>query len=63
MQRIERQLDRISEKESALHAQIAEHATDFAKVAELDAELRALTGEREELEMRWLELAEDVQGG
>ncbi|GAT82683.1 glycerophosphodiester phosphodiesterase [Streptomyces sp. F-3] len=63
LQRIERQLDRISEKESALHAQIAEHATDFAKVAELDAELRALTGEREELEMRWLELAEDVQGG
>ncbi|MFI1824917.1 ABC-F family ATP-binding cassette domain-containing protein [Streptomyces sp. NPDC020412] len=60
LQRIERQLDKVSSKESALHAQIAEHATDFEKVAKLDAELRELVGQREELEMRWLELAEDV---
>ncbi|CAM5332643.1 ABC-F family ATP-binding cassette domain-containing protein [Streptomyces violaceorubidus] len=60
LQKIERQLDKVSEKETKLHAQIAENATDFAKVAELDAELRALTGQREELEMRWLELAEDA---
>ncbi|MFF8813378.1 ABC-F family ATP-binding cassette domain-containing protein [Streptomyces pactum] len=60
LQRIERRLDKISEQESALHRQIAEHATDFSKVAELDAQLRELAGERDELEMRWLELAEDV---
>jgi ATP-binding cassette subfamily F protein uup len=60
LQKIERQLDRVSEKESTLHAQIAEHATDFAKVAELDSQLRDLAGEREELELRWLELAEDA---
>jgi ATP-binding cassette subfamily F protein uup len=60
LQRIERQLDKISDKESKLHAEIAEHATDFEKVAGLDAELRALGGEREDLEMRWLELADDV---
>ncbi|MFI7009866.1 ABC-F family ATP-binding cassette domain-containing protein [Streptomyces sp. NPDC050145] len=60
LQKIERQLDKISEKETKLHARIAENATDFAKVAELDAELRALSGERDELEMRWLELAEDA---
>jgi ATP-binding cassette subfamily F protein uup len=60
LQRIERQLDKISDRESKLHAQIAENATDFAKVAELDTELRELTGEREELELRWLELAEDA---
>ncbi|GAA4961939.1 hypothetical protein GCM10023238_31480 [Streptomyces heliomycini] len=40
LQKIERQLDKVSEKETKLHAAIAEHATDFAKVAELDAELR-----------------------
>ena len=34
--------------------------TDFEKVAELDAELRALGEERDELEMRWLELADEV---
>ncbi len=60
LQKIERQLDKISERETKLHAQIAEHATDFAKVAELDAELRDLAGQRDELELRWLELAEDA---
>jgi ATP-binding cassette subfamily F protein uup len=60
LQKIERQLDKISEKESKLHTQIADNATDFEKVAKLDAELRQLTGEREELELRWLELAEDA---
>ncbi|WP_413102962.1 ABC-F family ATP-binding cassette domain-containing protein [Streptomyces sp. Inha503] len=60
LQRIERRLDRISEQESELHARIAEHATDFAKVAELDTRLRELTGERDELETRWLELADDA---
>ncbi|MEV5972596.1 ABC-F family ATP-binding cassette domain-containing protein [Streptomyces sp. NPDC051921] len=60
LQKVERQLDKVSEKEAKLHAQIAENATDFEKVAKLDAELRGLAGEREELEMRWLELAEDA---
>ncbi|MEV4329879.1 ABC-F family ATP-binding cassette domain-containing protein [Streptomyces sp. NPDC049597] len=60
LQRIERQLDKISEKESKLHAHMADNATDFERVAKLDAELRELASEREELEMRWLELAEDA---
>ncbi|AKH82853.1 glycerophosphodiester phosphodiesterase [Streptomyces sp. CNQ-509] len=63
LQRIERQLDRIGGKEGDLHAAIAEHATDFARVAELDAQLRELTAEREELELRWLELAEAAEAG
>jgi ATP-binding cassette subfamily F protein uup len=60
LQKIERQLDKVSEKEAKLHAQIADHATDFEKVAGLDAQLRELASEREELELRWLELAEDA---
>lgn len=60
LQRVERQLDKIGEKESKLHNAIAENATDFEKVAELDLELRSLAAEREELEMRWLELADAV---
>jgi ABC transport system ATP-binding/permease protein len=58
MQRIERQLDRIETKESELHSQLAEHATDFARVTGLDAELRELASQREGLESRWLELAD-----
>ncbi|MFI8104105.1 ABC-F family ATP-binding cassette domain-containing protein [Streptomyces sp. NPDC086023] len=60
LQKIERQLNKISDRESNLHAQIADNATDFEKVAKLDAELRELLSERDALEMRWLELAEDA---
>ncbi|MFJ9207122.1 ABC-F family ATP-binding cassette domain-containing protein [Streptomyces sp. NPDC102264] len=60
LQKIERQLDKMSSRETTLHQQIADHATDFGKVAKLDAELRELVSERDELEMRWLELAEDA---
>ncbi|OEU87043.1 glycerophosphodiester phosphodiesterase [Streptomyces abyssalis] len=59
MQRIERQLDRIGEKQTELHEALAEHATDFERVAGLDAELRELDSQREDLESRWLELAEN----
>ncbi|MDH2389140.1 MULTISPECIES: ABC-F family ATP-binding cassette domain-containing protein [Streptomyces] len=62
LQKVERQLDKVSGRESALHSAMADHATDFEKVAELDAELRELAAERETLELRWLELAEDAQG-
>ncbi len=46
---------------TALHAEMAEHATDFERVAGLDGELREVREKREELEMRWLELA-DTEG-
>ncbi|MFE9413008.1 ABC-F family ATP-binding cassette domain-containing protein [Streptomyces sp. NPDC006704] len=60
LQKVERQLNKINERETSLHAQIADNATDFGKVAKLDAELRELIAERDELEMRWLELAEEA---
>ncbi|MYS07033.1 ABC transporter ATP-binding protein, partial [Streptomyces sp. SID6041] len=60
LQKVERQLDKLSDKEGKLHGRIADNATDFELVAKLDAELRELAGERDELEMRWLELAEDA---
>ncbi|MEU3560736.1 ABC-F family ATP-binding cassette domain-containing protein [Kitasatospora sp. NPDC006786] len=60
MQKLERQIAKLDQKESKLHSQLAEHAADFSKVAELDAQLRAVREEKEELEMGWLELAEQV---
>ncbi|MGP3969474.1 ABC-F family ATP-binding cassette domain-containing protein [Streptomyces sp. 6N223] len=60
IQRIERQLDRLGEQESKLHSEMAEHATDFQRVAGLDAQLRELAERREELETRWFELAEEA---
>ncbi|MDJ1138510.1 ABC-F family ATP-binding cassette domain-containing protein [Streptomyces iconiensis] len=58
MQRIERQLEKAEQREAKLHTDMAENATDFERVAKLDAELREVRGQREELELRWLELAE-----
>ncbi|MFF2040001.1 ABC-F family ATP-binding cassette domain-containing protein [Kitasatospora sp. NPDC058170] len=60
MQKLERQIAKLDEKESKLHSQLAEHAADFSKVAELDTQLRGVREEKEELEMSWMELAEQV---
>jgi ATP-binding cassette subfamily F protein uup len=60
--RVERALTKVGEKEEKLHKQLAEHATDYEKVASLDADLRALHAEREALEEEWLMLAETVSG-
>lgn len=60
LQKIERQLNKLSDREGNLHAQIAENSTDYDKVAKLDAELRELLSDRDDLEMRWLELAEEA---
>jgi ATPase subunit of ABC transporter with duplicated ATPase domains len=56
--RIERRLSKIAEAEGRLHEKIAANATDFAAVAGLDAELRTLAAEKDELEAAWLEAAE-----
>ncbi|WP_370514117.1 ATP-binding cassette domain-containing protein [Cellulomonas sp. JZ18] len=58
--RIERRLERIAALEADLHDRMAAQATDHQAVLALDAELRALAAEREELEAAWLEAAEVV---
>ncbi|MBN9619999.1 MAG: ABC-F family ATP-binding cassette domain-containing protein, partial [Actinobacteria bacterium] len=59
--RLERRVETLHKQEARLHAELAEHATDYAKVAELDARLRELVGEREAAEEAWLLLADDVE--
>ncbi len=56
--RVERQLEKLAQREEKLHAQMAEHATDFAKIGELDTALRQLAAEKAALEEEWLILAE-----
>ncbi|MHA3703880.1 ABC-F family ATP-binding cassette domain-containing protein [Jatrophihabitans sp. YIM 134969] len=57
LQRLERAVARLDAEEADLHAQMAEHATDFAKIAELDARLRDVVARKEAAEEAWLELA------
>jgi ATPase subunit of ABC transporter with duplicated ATPase domains len=61
--RLERLVDRLAEREAALHERLAEHATDYEKVAGLDAELRAARTERARTEEEWLTLAERLGEG
>jgi ATP-binding cassette subfamily F protein uup len=58
VQRLERALDRVGEREAALHAEMAASATDHLRLNELDSELQALAAERDELEAAWLETSE-----
>jgi ATP-binding cassette subfamily F protein uup len=56
--RLERQIAKLDAREAELHDQLATHATDYEKVASLDAELRAVREERDAAEERWLQLSE-----
>jgi len=60
--RLERALDKLTARETELHEQMAVAATDHDRLRELDAELRALSAERDELEAAWLERSEALEG-
>ena len=56
--RLERRLETLSAREEKLHAQLAEAATDPDRLLALDADLRAVVAEREQVELDWLAAAE-----
>jgi ATP-binding cassette subfamily F protein uup len=60
LDRLERRIERLGEREAELHDLMASHATDHEKLLTLDAELRTVRTEREEVEEQWLELADDA---
>jgi ATP-binding cassette subfamily F protein uup len=62
VQRLERQLDRLGEQEGALQEQMAAASADHARLAELDAQLRAVVADREEREAEWLEASALLEG-
>ncbi len=58
--RLERTIARLEQRVADLHGQLAEHATDYEKIATLDAELRAVQAEKSQAEDAWLALADDA---
>jgi ABC transport system ATP-binding/permease protein len=60
LDRLERRIERLGEREAELHDLMTSHATDHEKLLALDAELRTVRTEREEIEEQWLELADDA---
>jgi ABC transport system ATP-binding/permease protein len=60
-QRLERELERLTGRETELHVAMAASATDHARLRELQAKLEAHVSERERLEAAWLEVAETLE--
>jgi ABC transport system ATP-binding/permease protein len=58
--RLERQIARLSDSETRLAAELTENVSDYARLIELGAELRSVQAERENLEERWLLVAEEI---
>jgi ABC transport system ATP-binding/permease protein len=58
VQRLERELDRLADREGALHEEMAVHATDHERLRELTGRLGELAAQRQELEGAWLEASE-----
>ncbi|MCX0271037.1 ABC-F family ATP-binding cassette domain-containing protein [Nocardia zapadnayensis] len=58
--RLERAIDKLGERETALHAALAEAATEPGKLVTLGAELKDIRAQKETAEERWMELADQV---
>ena len=61
LQRLERQLERLSDRETELTAQLAANATDYEKLTALGADLKAAQAEKADLEERWLTVAAELE--
>jgi ABC transport system ATP-binding/permease protein len=61
LQRLERQLDRLSAREIELTELLAANAADYEKLTTLGAELRAVQAEKTDLEDRWLTVAAELE--
>ncbi|CBH47316.1 ATP-binding cassette domain-containing protein [Rhodococcus hoagii] len=60
LSRLERAVAKLDEREAKLHAQLAEAATDPARLMTLDAELKQVVAEKEAAEEQWMELASEL---
>jgi len=60
--RLERALEKLEGRETQLHEAMAAAATDHAALRGLQADLKALLGEREEAEAAWMEQSELLEG-
>jgi ATP-binding cassette subfamily F protein uup len=61
LKRLESAVERLAQRETLLHEQMAANASDHAQLAELQAQLERLVAEREALETSWLERSETLE--
>ncbi len=61
MNRLERRIAQLDEREAKLHVELADAASDPGRLVTLGAELRGVVDEKEAAEMEWLEVAEQLE--
>jgi ATPase subunit of ABC transporter with duplicated ATPase domains len=61
LNRVERQLSKLAAAEAKVNAQMAAKVGDYDALAELNAKLAELAGEKEALELEWLEASEVLE--
>jgi len=61
LQRLERQIGRLSSREKELAGSLAACANDYAALLDLGEQLRDVQAERARLEEDWLTVAEEAQ--
>ena len=65
LNKLERQIGKLSQREDKLHADLAAaagEALDTEKLADLDSKLKEVVAEKEQLEERWMEIGEQLEG-
>jgi predicted nucleic acid-binding Zn-ribbon protein len=58
--RVEQQLSKVDDRITRLHAQMAASASDYAQLSDLQRDLDRLSAEKDDLELTWLEAAEQA---
>jgi ATP-binding cassette subfamily F protein uup len=61
LQRLDRQIDRLTVQEKELTDLLAAHASDYTQLVELGGQLRGVQAEKARLEEDWLRLAEECE--
>ncbi|MFM8254699.1 MAG: ABC transporter ATP-binding protein, partial [Actinomycetota bacterium] len=61
IERIERSVSRRDEQLQKLERELAETTTDYARLAQIHTEIEQLKGEKETLELEWLDLLADLE--
>jgi len=59
LQRLERQIERLTAREKELTDLLAAHASDYTRLVELGGQLRGVQAEKARLEEDWLRVAEE----
>ncbi len=61
MQRLEKRLESLDRKERELHAALAEVGADYGRAAELDGQLGEVRSEKDDVELEWMAVAEQLE--